>query len=215
MPRKLGVNSMLDQEMFIGVQQLCRNTESSVYSLQPSRQDLAVQFLRQFTQAWKQGRHKWAGSDDRYTGSAGLKKPRQEAVVLQYHVRMVRCSTWLQPPDASRIIRDSGVIKRPYDKTCLYLVEDRYSVGLKTTWTLDLPIFSLITMADGLAGSRLKDLEPLWDTKMWAAAMIRPSIRATGVAAFAFRIHSLLLGWETHWSDLLDGISRLLDTKVS
>ena len=90
--------------------------------------------------------------------------------------------------------------------------EIRYSVGLKTTWEFDLPVFSLVTMADSFIG--LDDLGHLWDMKKWAAVGIRPSIRATGVAAFAFRIRSLLPRWAAQWSQLLDEIDRVLSADV-
>ena len=43
---------------------------------------------------------------------------------------------------------------------------------------------------------------------------IHPSIHATGVAAFAFRILSLLPQWEAQWSSLIDHIGHELNADV-
>lgn len=61
----------------------------------------------------------------------------------------------------------------------------------------------------------LEDLGELHDASIWKAANIRPSIRATGIAAFAFRIRSLLPGWAYQWTRLLDQMDRVLSDDVS
>jgi hypothetical protein len=93
------------------------------------------------------------------------------------------------------------------------LVKIRYLVRLKTTWEFDLPVFTLITMTN--AFTRLEDLGELCDRNIWKAVNMHPSIRATGVAAFAFRIRSLLPGWADQWSRLLDQINRVLKADVN
>jgi len=94
--------------------------------------------------------------------------------------------------------------------------EVRYSVGLKTTWKLDFPVFTLVTMADSVTTtSDPKDFEQLGNRREWETAGLLPSVQATGVAAFAFRIRSLLPQWQAEWSKLLDEIGKALKNDVS
>lgn len=142
-----------------------------------------------------------------------LTKSRRDDVVFQYHMRAFTTQSG-SPRTSPGLKRVSGNLTDPSDtKRNLDIYEIRYSFGLKTTWELELPVFSLVTLTDSFTG--LDDLGQLWDTNIWTAVNIRPSIRATGVAAFAFRIRSLLPGWAAQWSRLLDQIDRVLSADVS
>jgi hypothetical protein len=95
------------------------------------------------------------------------------------------------------------------------MMEVRYSVALKTTWKLDFPVYSLVTMTDSTTGLPAQNLQSLGNASQWDLTGIHPSVRGTGVAAFAFRIQSLLRLWEEQWSSLIDEIGRLLNADVS
>ncbi|KAK0645439.1 hypothetical protein B0T16DRAFT_140016 [Cercophora newfieldiana] len=99
------------------------------------------------------------------------------------------------------------------DGSQLSIHEIRYSFGIKTTWKLDFPVFSLVTMADAAAGG-FQGCATLWERREWEAAGMHPFVRATGVGAFTFRIHSLLSQWEAYWSRLIDGIGTLLNADL-
>lgn len=223
--RNIGLHGMYDKDipLIAVLSQLC--CKADIPAAVPgnhvpgSRLRLARDFLAQFTGKWALRRHTWGSSDIRGTSEDGwgtsvaLTKSRREDVVFQYHMRVFTTQSGVRRvcPALERISGDltiAGDTKRNID-----IHEIRYSVGLKTTWEFDLPVFSLVTMADSFTG--LDDLGQLWDTNIWTAVNIRPSIRATGVAAFAFRIRSLLPGWAAQWSRLLDEIDRVLSADVS
>jgi len=200
--------------------QFCRNTDFRKTSENDSsalvRRQFAKQFLTHFRGSWEPSRHAWKSSVDRWMGptrhSNATSPP--EDLVFQYHMRVFTTQTTLQRPGAG-IFRAQGQLPVPYDVRNLDILEIRYSVGMKTTLKSDLPIFSLVTLVDKSTASSLQDLGQLGDIKKWTASNIHPSKGATGVAAFAFRIHSLLPVWEAKWSALLMEIDRVLQVDVS
>ena len=113
----------------------------------------------------------------------------------------------------SDLVRVNGILTKN-GLSYIIIREVRYSVGLKTTWELDFPVFCLVTMTDSARG-QLQELQQLGDINEWDAAGIHPSVQAMGVAAFSFRIRSLLRHWVAQWSRLIDAIRRLLDADVS
>lgn len=207
------------------ISQLCSNPDIPAAatvenSYLASTQRLATYFVRQFGKEWESSRHSWGTSDDRGGSDDGrggglmaLGKSPVEDLVFQYHMRTFSTQSGPRGKMGS-LIRVSGTstVSTDYERN-LDIFEIRHSVGLKTTWELDLPVFTLVTMTDSFTG--LDDLGELSDTSIWAAVNIRPSLRATGVAAFAFRIRSLLPGWAAHWSRLLNQIDRALSADVS
>lgn len=206
----------------IAAAQLCRDADLEAAGgynpLGSARQRLAKLFLAQFRNKWEPSRNLWGTSDHGWTGSARFDKSSWQDLVFQYHMRVFTTPPpphrWQRPPGGPGLKRLSGILTGEKNVRKLGIYEIRYSVGLKTTWELDFPVFSLVTMADAAAGS-LRGGGNLWERKEWEAAGMRPSVRATGVAAFAFRIQSLLPQWEAHWSRLIDDIGNLLNVDVS
>ncbi|KAK4107094.1 hypothetical protein N656DRAFT_764098 [Canariomyces notabilis] len=195
------------------------STDSDDDNLSQPRLQLVTYFLSQFEGKWGLNRRSWGSSDDKGGsedrtwggGFMALPKPRTEDVLFQYHMRVFTTRSGRQrscPGRASGNLTDPSDVRRNLD-----IHEIRYSVGLKTTWEFDLPVFTLITMTN--AFTRLEDLGELCDRDIWRAVNMRPSIRATGVAAFAFRIRSLLPGWADQWSRLLDQIDRVLSADLA
>jgi len=190
------------------------------HHLVSSRPNLAVDFLNQFEGKCDLNRHSWGSSDDKGGngsssgewggGSMAPRKSHKEDALFQYHMRVFTTRSG-RPACEGRV---SGNLTVPSDaKRNLDIQEIRYSVGLKTTWEFDLPVFTLVTMTN--SSPALEDLGMLSDANIWKAVNIRPSIRATGVAAFAFRVRSLLPGWAYQWTRLLDQIDRVLSADVS
>ncbi|KAI0444365.1 hypothetical protein F4803DRAFT_549171 [Xylaria telfairii] len=138
-------------------------------------------------------------------------------LVFQYHMRGFRPAAprYVSPTPGNDCVlqRIFGTIASPYGSQKLGIEERRYSVGIKTTCNLDLPVFTLITMVD--RQDILDSMDRLEDETMWEAAGIRPLIRSTGVAAFAFRIRSILEYWDEDWTNLLNGIDHVLNVDVS
>lgn len=128
---------------------------------------------------------------------------------FQYHMRVL--SAWREPDEEEcELERATGILTPPNALEDIYFREMRYSVGLKTTWTMDLPIFSMVVLMDD------REAHPdIHDVHQWNNANIHPSIRATGVAAFALRIRLLCEYWKSHWAGLLDYIDKALKTDVS
>lgn len=178
-------------------------------------------FLAQFEAKWDLNRDLWGSSDDKGSADASwgggstplaMTNSHKEDVLFQYHMRVFTThSGGLRRAVTGRV---SGNLTAPSDaRRNLDIHEIRYSVGLKTTWKFDLPVFTLVTMTNSFSG--LEDLGELYDANAWRAVNIRPSIRATGIAAFAFRVRSLLPGWADQWSRLLDQIDMVLSADVS
>ncbi|KAK3359516.1 hypothetical protein B0T25DRAFT_447397 [Lasiosphaeria hispida] len=213
---KFGLNGVCDDTLFsIAALQLCREADlDETGPLGLSRQRLTKCFLEQFRGEWKLSRNLWGSSDHRWAGSARFDKPKWEDLVFQYHMRVFTAPiSWMRHSGRS-LKRVSGTLTSDKHKRSLDIYEVRYSVGLKTTWRFDLPVFSLVTMADSVTASRLQDLGHLWSRNEWETAGIHPSVRATGLAAFAFRIQSLLPQWEAQWSNLIDEIGKVLNNDI-
>ena len=195
-----------------------RNTSPDHFS--PGQRPVR-RFLAQFEAKWDLNRDLWGSSDDKGSADIGwgggsthlaLTNSHKEDVLFQYHMRVFTTqSGGLRRAYTGRV---SGHLTAPSDvRRDLDIHEIRYSVGLKTTWKFDLPVFTLVTMSNSFSG--LEDLGELYDASAWRAVNIRPLIRATGIAAFAFRVRSLLPGWADQWSRLLDQIDRVLSADVS
>lgn len=218
--RKFGLNGKSDHVLFsIAAAQLCRNAdldESGGYkSLGSGRQRSVNRFLTQFRGEWGTSRDQRGTSEYRWTERPGSGKLTQEDIVFQYHMRAFATP---QLPSAGVLDlkfmkREQGTLEVDKAAPSIYIREIRYSIGLKTTWDFEFPVFSLVTMVDAAAGS-LQNCGELWERNKWAAVGICPSMRATGIAAFAFRIQSLLPQWAGHWSGLVDNIQKQLTANV-
>ncbi|KAK0627348.1 hypothetical protein B0T14DRAFT_512466 [Immersiella caudata] len=212
----IGLQGVGDEEVSsLVVSQLCSRADQTVstdhHHLFSPRRRLVMYFLSQFNDKWGLNRHSWGSSDDKGRsedgwggGSMAVTRSWKEDVLFQYHMRVF--TTGSRRACQGRL---SGNLTDPSDvKRNLGIHEIRYSIGLKTTWEFDLPVYTMVTMTNSFAG--LEDLGELSDVSIWKAANIQPSIRATGVAAFAFRIRSLLPGWADQWSRLLDQVDKAL-----
>ncbi|KAK1752624.1 hypothetical protein QBC47DRAFT_327941 [Echria macrotheca] len=226
---RFGLSGVHDDSLLsIAALQLCRGedfSETHEYgSLAPARRRLAQCFLTQFKGEWDPlSRHRWGSSYQPWTGSAMLNRPNWDDLVFQYHMRVFT----VPPPAIAARLPGPGLTRKqgelahlnPDDKYSLRhgslrLFELRYSVGLKTSWKLDFPVFSLVVMADSTA-SRLRELPSLADENAWDTAGIQPAIRATGISAFAFRIQSLMIPeWEVQWSRLINEIKKSLNADL-
>ncbi|KAK0623881.1 hypothetical protein B0T14DRAFT_426627 [Immersiella caudata] len=219
---KFGLNGVRDDSLFsIAALQLCRDADVEENGpLGVSRQGLAKYFLAQFRGTWDLSRNLWGSSDHRWANSIRFNKSKWEDVVFQYHMRAFTAPSWWLRPPGRGVRRVSGPLPSNQHKpssehdTDQRISELRYSVGLKTTWRLDLPVFTLVTMTDSDTAGRLEALGQLGSKDEWLNANIHPSIRATGTAAFAFRIHSLLPEWNTQWSNLIDEIGKALNNDI-
>ncbi|KAK3349674.1 hypothetical protein B0T25DRAFT_459449 [Lasiosphaeria hispida] len=203
------LNGLRDESIFsIAALQLCDDADLDQThrhgALIPTMQRFTRRFLTQFKGEWETSRRNLWG------GTPTFKKPGED-LVFQYHMRALTAPPWLMPL-GSGLRRVNGTLAK-IDHSHINLREVRYSVGLKTTWRLDFPVFCLITMADSTVG-RLQELPQLGEINAWDTAGIHPSARATGVAAFSFRVRSLLPLWGAQWSCLLDAIERLLATDI-
>jgi hypothetical protein len=210
----------------IAILQLCRgadfcNRHEDYSSLGQARLRLAKCFVEQFKGRWDPlSRSRWAGRYERLAGSANFDRLRCNNFVIQYHMRAftvrppaAKLGKGLKRAEGTFWIEVDSPEGDPFHKR-LRLGEFRCSVGLKTTWRLDFPVFSLVTLADETVID-LEKISQLGDADRWDKAGIHPSIRATGMAAFAFRIHSLLPQWEKQWSYLIDEIGAFLGAEVS
>lgn len=91
----------------------------------------------------------------------------------------------------------------------MHIAEQRFSIGLKTTSKMDLPVFTVINLSDAM---KHKVLETLAGD--WAAAGIQYWSAGTGYAAFAFRIRLMCDCWAEVWTRTLDQLDGLLSVDV-
>ena len=219
--RIFGLNGLRDDTLLsIAALQLCRDADldqSSALdkydSLAPARQRLTQIFVAQFKERWDRGsRNQWGASYYPWTRSVTLDASGWDDLVFQYHMRVLTAHPDPRPLGPG-LKRASGSLQ--VASNTLRMIEVRYSVALKTTWRLDFPVFSLVTMSDSTTGHHLQGLPQLGNASDWDKAGIRSSARATGMAAFAFRIHSLLPQWQRQWSCLIDEIEKFLNNDVS
>ncbi|KAM7196177.1 hypothetical protein V8F33_006289 [Rhypophila sp. PSN 637] len=202
----------------IAALQLCRETDlahKSSEELASSRTQLARAFLLQFKSFWEfPSNRRWWGSSDHELMRGG-RFAGWEDLVFQYHMRV--CTADVDVSSTSPgpgLVRSSGNLHIGKQLPLAHVVELRYSVGLKTTWEFEQPVFTLLTMAES-GRLRLSSLDELSNEWQWRMAGILPLQRATGVAAFAFRIHSLLPEWERQWSSLIDTLGRALNSNAN
>ena len=171
----------------------------------------------------------WIGGSSEFAGiSHGpaldeRMEPGTEGLLLQFDVRVLTVPLPFPPPilkapsSTVKWWRVYGRIRSPLGGLTKYVPvqEKRYSILLRSTCEFDLPVFSLVTLADWDPVFTLGTSQPsLADRSEWESSKIQPSVRAAGVSAFAFRIRSLFTIWEVQWTNLLNGIDRVLRVKV-
>jgi hypothetical protein len=121
---------------------------------------------------------------------------------FHYHLRLMSASRG-RPSSASMLNRDIGSIHSSNILGRLFVCEKRISVAVRTTFNMDLPVFSQVVLGDfGIsfwAAGFEGDLGALDSERLWSDANIRPSIRLTAISAFAFRLHGLLSLWFEGW----------------
>ncbi|KAM7212717.1 hypothetical protein V8F06_011917 [Rhypophila decipiens] len=215
------MSGILDDSLCsIAALQLCREMDlahSRSEELASSRTRLARAFLLQFKSSWDlTSSRRWWGSSDHESMRSG-RFAGWEDLVFQYHMRVctadVDVSSGLTLWQAG-LVRSSGKLHNGKQLPLAHVVELRYAVGLKTTWKFEQAVFTLFTMADS-GRVRLRSLDELSNEWQWRMAGIVPLQRATGVAAFAFRIHSLLPEWERQWSSLIDTLGKALNSNAN
>lgn len=233
-----------DSLLSIAALQLCRDVNliggSECPALDEGRRRMARGFVTKFRARWdvELSRELWGTSDYTWVRSPKFDGSCWDDLVFQYHMRVFstnlksrplgrglqRSSGKLQEPDTGgprpAVRRAPSRLRTPHTNnsggggsSILPVIELRYSVALKTTWRWDDAAFTLVTMADS-TGGRLKSLAEISEKEDWTKTWTHPSLRGTGVAAFAFRIHCLLGPWEQHWSRLIDALGEALTNTV-
>jgi hypothetical protein len=116
--------------------------------------------------------------------------------------------------------RASGSITSSRAKGHLFIHEGRISVAVRTTCTLDLPVFSLVVLADGVELSKSRGMDPLDDMEWWpkkhgaSETWPLPPTRSTAVSTFTFRISALLEVWSRQWFRMLWEFQVEIDVEV-
>ncbi|KAK4032372.1 hypothetical protein C8A01DRAFT_20545 [Parachaetomium inaequale] len=133
-------------------------------------------------------------------------------------MRLLSASPFHRPP-LPNLERKSGWVRTLAATGRLSVSEGRIAVAVRTTCDLDLPVFSLVSLADnGGQDYRLinaKGLGKLGSADEWREAGIRPAIRSTGISAFAFRIRALWSVWAEGWKETLDCFDKQLEVQVT
>ncbi|KAM7183490.1 hypothetical protein V8F20_012609 [Naviculisporaceae sp. PSN 640] len=218
-----GLNGVLDESLLsIAALQLCRDVDIAGLgdnsAFHEGRRRIAKCFVTKFKSSWDMelSRDLWGSSDYRWSRSAMFDKSLWEDVIFQYHMRVFTVNPKSRAVGPN-LVRSKGRLHLPGNRSPFstgQVIELRYSVGLKTTWKLEKPVYTLITLADSSL-ARLRDLEEQWESSEWARAGIQPLGQGTGVAAFAFRIWSLLAQWEQHWLNLLNDLERAFANNIN
>jgi hypothetical protein len=152
-----------------------------------------------------------------WPGISEAHKPQD--VIFQHHMRLLAVSSFLEEMPGFELNRMTGSIRHPSANKSLFVRESRLSVGIRTTCNLDLPVFSLVALADTNSSTLcyfdFPSLDRLGSSERWMEFGIRPSIRSAGVAAFAFRIHTMCSFWAEKWTVSLDELDNQLTVTVN
>ena len=183
----------------------------------PSTGGQAANFLSMFRDSWGGLEHHLARFNF-VNPPTSLEAHKPQDVILHYHMRLLSASSFSDETPTLKLDRVTGSIRHPSANKTLFVRESRLSVAIRTTCDLDLPVFSLVALADThrYQGSfNSYSLGRLHNSERWMELGIRPSIRSTGVAAFAFRIHTMCSFWATEWADLLNELDSQLTVTVN
>jgi hypothetical protein len=149
-----------------------------------------------------------------WPGISEAHKPQD--VIFQHHMRLLAVSSFLEEMPGFELNRMTGSIRHPSASKTLFVRENRLSVAIRTSCDLDLPVFSLVALADSPSSPFSSyNLGRLDNSERWMELGIRPSIRSTGVAAFAFRIHTMCSFWAEKWTVSLDELDNQLTVTVN
>lgn len=194
---------------------------------------MASAFLAQFAGLWKTNAYrefKWAEPPTQAEAS-NISKSRSwaipsyrnssdcEVLCYQYHLRLFKGDRGLdmeQPEVYIDLQRVRGTIKAPNGKI-LNLREKRLGVSLRTTFRMDLPIFSLINVHDEIDSNFSRAANEIFDDaglQNCTEAKIWPCRRGAGIAAFVFRIKWTCEIWAGEWNVLFDEIDETLQVDV-
>lgn len=199
------------------------------WTMTPSNIQQVIDFLSMFRDSWT--RTFWPSTHKRFVNPPKRSEDYQpQDVVIHYHMRFLSVSS-TRPDEivsALKFRRMAGSIRHPSASRdrVLFVRERRLSVAIRTTCDLDLPIFSLVTLADIDFAHRApgrhnyhtfssSDLHELSADEIWEEIGIRPSIRSAGVSAFAFRIYTICSCWAEHWTASLDELDEQLTVTVN
>lgn len=181
-------------------------------------------FFNMFTQSWAVWHQRYLASTAVYFTALSERMGHAlfHHIFQQYHVRLL-CASRKRPSPVPNLTRESGSIRSSRTRGRLFVHERRITVGIRTTCNLDLPVFSLVVLADfGIPDpsfSSSRDLETLdpddcWHSRAVAGRWLGPSIRATGIFAFAFRLLHIFEAWARDWKQTLDEFEAELAVEV-
>lgn len=177
---------------------------------------MAFPFCDQFAGLWEASvfRSTFMSGSERVTAS--LEEHGQQCCIVTYHMRVFTPSRLRMHPPAlpgNRIVLDRtrGTVTAPINRKAMHVAEKRLAVAVKSTTTMDLPIFSIVNLTD-IADTN-EYMEPLAGNN-WEAAGIQPWRGGAGLAAFAMRIQMLCGLWAKEWTRTLDELDGLLTVDV-
>lgn len=139
--------------------------------------------------------------------------------IFQHHLRLLDAS---HSPSHSLpgLHREYGSIRSSKEGARLFVRERRISAAVRTTSSLDLPVFTMVVLMDfGTsvdASAFSSDYIERLDKLQRRAEMYKgPAFRSAGLVAFTLRLYRLLVVWAGEWHRTLGQFESELNIEVS
>ena len=149
-----------------------------------------------------------------------------EWIHIQHHFRFLKVKTLKVEPDIDKVrwhgsgdrltcLRPEGTLILPSGQKVkgLQIGEERWSIALNTTRTLELPLFTLSILDDwrhGVFSGFVYNLEKV----EWDKANLQPGRVLKGVSILQMALFKAIDGWSESWTDTLVAIHDSIEAEV-
>ncbi|KAK3899745.1 hypothetical protein C8A05DRAFT_36623 [Staphylotrichum tortipilum] len=149
--------------------------------------------------------------------------PAPDRHIFQFHMRLLEASPF-RHRTVPGLQRACGSIRTSRASNWrLFVREKRISAAVRTTFSLDLPVFSIVVLMDfgttrAASGLRMETLNrQIRLDELQGRSMVdsEPTLRLTGLTAFVLRLHALLQAWASEWNLTLDNFEAELHVQVA
>jgi len=174
-------------------------------------------FSKLFTGPWPTKGLGYSKSQLAACGYSHAEDPNRH--LFQYHLRLLDAS---HSPSYSvpGLHREYGSIRSSKEGARLFVRERRISAAVRTTSSLDLPVFTMVVLMDfgasvdasAFSSNYIERLDKLQRRAEMDQGL---ALRSPGLVAFILRLYQLLEAWADQWHQTLDQFESELNIEVS